>query len=221
MCALFLLASYYGKRLDILVCMSLVAFAMILLTPASILIDIGWQLSFLSLLGIAVLSPKISHILPSKPALLNDILSVTLSAQLATAGLIAFKFGQISIIAPLSNLLVMPFIPLLMLLGFVSAIAGILVPSIAFMTIGRPINWLVVILFDLLSYLASWRFASIKLNTVPLRAAMIYYSAVLAIPFYIRTPTKPLSELEKNDTIDVEKAGPEKRSLPKSAYIEI
>ena len=221
MCALFLLASYYGKRLDILVCMSLVALAMIMVTPASILSDIGWQLSFLSLLGIAVLSPKISHILPSKPALLNDILSVTLSAQLATAGLIAYKFGQISLIAPLSNLLVMPFIPLLMLLGFVSAIAGILVPSIAFMTIGRPINWLVVILFDLLSYLASWRFASIKVNTVPLRLVTIYYSAVLAIPFYVRTPTKPLSEAEKNDTIDVEKAGPAKRSLPKSAYIEI
>jgi hypothetical protein len=89
------------------------------------------------------------------------------------------------------------------------------------MTIGRPINWLVVILFDLLSYLASWRFASIKINTVPLRLVTIYYSAVLAIPFYVRTPTKPLSELEKNDTIDVEKAGLAKRSLPKSAYIEI
>jgi len=221
MCALFLLASYYGKRLNVLVCMSLVALVMIVFSPPSILSDIGWQLSFLSLFGIVVLSPKISQILPSKPVLLNDILSVTLSAQLATAGLVAYKFGQISLIAPLSNLLIMPFIPILMLLGFVAALAGILVPSIAFMTIGRPINWLVVLVFDLLSYLAVWRFASIKLDTIALRLFVIYYTLVFAIPFYIRTPIQTLSDTENNDIIDLEKPSPVKKSLPSSAYIEI
>lgn len=201
MCALFLLANYYGKRLNLLVCMAMVAVAMVALQPSSILSDIGWQLSFLSLLGITVLSPKISHILPSKPVFLNDLLSVTLAAQLATAGLVAYKFGQISLIAPLSNLIVMPLIPLLMLLGFLSAMAGILVPSMAFITIGRPINWALLILFDLLYYLSHWRFANIQLKDVSLKLITFYYVAVGCIPFYVRSTPKTLSESKNSDTI--------------------
>ncbi len=201
MCALFLLANYYGKRLNLLVCMAIVAVAMVALQPSSILSDIGWQLSFLSLLGITVLSPKISYILPGKPVFLNDILSVTLAAQLATAGLVAYKFGQISLIAPMSNLIVMPLIPFLMFLGFASALAGILVPSIAFIAIGRPINWMLLTLFDLLYYLSHWQFANIQLKDVSLKLIAFYYVAVSCVPFYVRSMPKTLSDSKDNDTI--------------------
>lgn len=202
MSALFLLANYYGKRLNMLVCMSLVAVGMVAFQPSSMLSDVGWQLSFLSLFGITILAPKISQILPAKPKLLNDILSVTLAAQLATAGLIAYKFGQISLIAPLSNLIVMPLIPLLMLLGFVAAMVGILLPNIAFITIGRPIHFMVIILFDLLAYLSHWQFANVQIRNVSLRWLTLYYIFVAGLPFYIRTRPKQLTEPEKDDRME-------------------
>jgi len=204
MSALFLLANYYGKRLNLVVCMALVAVGMVGLQPASLLSDIGWQLSFLSLFGITLLAPKISRVLPAKPAILNDILSVTLAAQLATAGLVAYTFGQISLVAPLSNLLIMPFIPILMLLGFVASLAGIIIPNSAYMIIGRPINWIVLLQFDLFKYLASWKFSNVQLKNIPLQAISIYYLAVIVSMLVIRADNKTLSELENDDTIEVE-----------------
>lgn len=199
MSALFLLANYYGKKLNLLVCMALVAVGMVALQPSSLLSDIGWQLSFLSLLGITLLSPKLSHILPSKPTFLNDILSVTLAAQLATAGLVAYTFGQVSLVAPLSNLIIMPFIPLLMLLGFLSALVGILLPNIAY-TLGRPVNWLTLMLFDLLKYMASWKY-NIQVKELSLKIIALYYIAIACVPFYVRVTPKSLSTDEKNATI--------------------
>ncbi|MBA3679413.1 ComEC/Rec2 family competence protein, partial [Candidatus Saccharibacteria bacterium] len=204
MSALFLLANYYGKRLNLVVCMAIVAVGMVGLQPASLLSDIGWQLSFLSLFGITLLAPKISRVLPAKPVILNDILSVTLAAQLATAGLVAYTFGQISLVAPLSNLLIMPFIPFLMLLGFVASVAGIIIPNSAYMIIGRPISWIILLQFDLFKYLASWKFSNVQLKNIPLQTISIYYLAVIVSMLAIRAENKALSEPENNDTIEIE-----------------
>jgi len=51
-------------------------------------------------------------------------LKVSLAAQLFTTPIIFIYFKQISLIAPLSNLLVAPVIPPLMIFGFLTAILG-------------------------------------------------------------------------------------------------
>jgi len=198
MSALFLIVNYYGKRLNLVVCMGLVATAMVAMQPQSILSDIGWQLSFLSLLGITVLAPKISQLLPSKPQLLNTILSVTLAAQLATAGLIVFKFGQLSLLAPLSNLLIMPFIPLLMLFGFIAALAGLLLPNSAYMIVGQPIHLVVNTVFDLLAYLSQLRFASIELRSPSIMVIVLYYTALISLVIFIRQSKNKSLSLSEN-----------------------
>ncbi len=51
-------------------------------------------------------------------------LRITLSAQVFTVPIIFIYFKQISLIAPLSNLLVAPIVPPLMIFGFLTAILG-------------------------------------------------------------------------------------------------
>lgn len=208
MSSIFLIANYYGRRLNLVVCLCIVATAMIAVQPQSLLSDMGWQLSFLSLFGITILAPRISRLLPSKPRLLNDILSVTMAAQIATAGLIIYKFDQISVLAPLSNLVVIPLIPLLMLLGIVAAFVGIVLPQFAYMFLGKFIHYIFTTLFDFLAYLSKWQLSILKFHTFKLSSVFIYYVAVCVLAIVVR-PTSEYSFIGMNH----DKIVPERNSL--------
>ena len=82
------------------------------------LTSISLLLSYGATLGIIIFGPK-----PSENEIVKE-LKTTLSAQIFTVPLIFIYFKQISLIAPLSNLLVAPIIPPLMIFGFLTAILG-------------------------------------------------------------------------------------------------
>ena len=186
MSAIFLIANHYGRRLNLVVCLCIAAIAMIAAQPQSVLSDIGWQLSFLSLFGITILAPKISRLLPSKPRLLNDILSVTLAAQIATAGLVIYKFDQISVLAPLSNLIIIPLIPSLMLLGVIAALFGLVLPQFAYPFFGRFIHTLFTTIFDFLTYLSRWQVSVVQFNNISIWPVIIYYAVVCIVALLVR-----------------------------------
>jgi competence protein ComEC len=98
---------------------------MLLFNPFVLVWDIGFQLSFLSTLGLIYLSPilDVSFIKFGKNIFLNSLREnfiSTLSAILATLPLILFQFGRLSVVAPLANLLILWIIPFLMLFSFVA-----------------------------------------------------------------------------------------------------
>ena len=63
---------------------------------------------------------------------------MTLAAQLATLPLIIFYFGNLSLVAPLVNLLLLPLFSYLMISGF-----GIILASLAFAEISQYLFWVV------------------------------------------------------------------------------
>lgn len=70
------------------------------------LTDLGWLLSFLAFFGILVLAPAVESRLGSpKPIIIRPLIE-SLAAQLLTLPLILYAFGQLSIVAPLANLLI-------------------------------------------------------------------------------------------------------------------
>lgn len=201
MSSLFLLVNYYGRKLDIFTALSLAAAGMLMFNPNLLISDIGWQLSFLSLTGIVLLAPKFQYILPKRPAWLNELLAVSLAAQLATAGLIVYIFGQVSLIAPVANLIVLPLVPPLMLIGAVLALLGMAMPVFAY-TLGKPIMWLVTQLFDFLNYLSRLPLAANRVNGISLFAVIVYYGILTAWIFLVRpSKTKDLPANLKNDII--------------------
>lgn len=98
------------------------AFIMVLWNPIILWYDASFQLSFLAVLGLSEISPWLKPLLKRVPETLaiRESLIATLSAQIATIPLSVVLFHQFSLIAPLSNILVAPLIPLSMLLGFVA-----------------------------------------------------------------------------------------------------
>ncbi len=123
---LSLFAILYGKKYIAAYILFLSAFFILIIRPEWIK-GVSFQLSYGATLGIILFGPAIKK----SVGLWGDIkyfiwkdLKPSLSAQLFTVPIIFYYFKQISFIAPLSNLLVAPLIPILMIFGFLTAILG-------------------------------------------------------------------------------------------------
>jgi len=59
---------------------------------------------------------------------LRNLFSLTLSAQVFTLPILIYNFGYFSLVSPLTNILIVPFLPYLMGLGFLFLISGLISP---------------------------------------------------------------------------------------------
>lgn len=153
---LVLLAQQVGRLYQIRNALVLAGAIMVYLNPRVLVWDLGFQLSFAATLGLIYILPILQERfiqddeqkdfiygqLTSKAFVkslksVKLILATTLAAQIAVLPLLIINFGQLSLIAPLANILVLPAIPLTMLLGFLSALAGLII-----LPLGQILGWI-------------------------------------------------------------------------------
>jgi competence protein ComEC len=105
---------------------------MLLFNPKLLKSDMGFQLSFLAILGITLLNDYFLKVfnflkfLPDKLRPIQDYLATTCSAYLFSLPLVLFYFGNLSLIAPIANILILPTLPFLMGLGFIFALVSLI-----------------------------------------------------------------------------------------------
>lgn len=135
---LVLLAQKWGRASRMKNALALTAFVMCLVNPYILLFDAGFQLSFLSTVGIIYLTPLLSRFLKFLPESLafRENVATTGAAIIFTTPLILYSFGRFSVIALTVNLLVLPIIPLAMLWGTITLIFGII-----YLPLGQIIGW--------------------------------------------------------------------------------
>lgn len=104
------------------------AFFMLLWNPMMLWYDASFQLSFLAVIGITELGPVLKRLLKRVPETfaIRESLVATIAALIATLPLSILLFRQISLVAPLTNVLVAPLIPLAMLGGAISLFLSLL-----------------------------------------------------------------------------------------------
>lgn len=160
--SLLILAQTLGRpALAVRIC--LITAAMILvLTPWALRYDVGWQLSFLATLGILWMAGPLADRMRRLPGVLREPLAVTVAAGLFTAPIIALTFGTTSLISPLTNLLVVPLIPWLMLGGTLTAATALLVPPLSLM-VAVPTDWLTRLTLTIVESSAKVSLASVSL----------------------------------------------------------
>jgi competence protein ComEC len=96
--------------------------------------DVGWQLSFAAVVGIFFLVPALQRVFGRLPEPLGTGASLTVAATIATAPLMAFHFGRVSLVSLAANLLAAPAIAPVMWIGMLaSAVAQIWLPGAALM----------------------------------------------------------------------------------------
>jgi competence protein ComEC len=124
---LILFGRTIGRQADQINLVLLTAIIMLFFNPYLLAYDVGFELSFLAFVGLVFLGQIIHRLLEKNkrialPSSIKMPLAETIGAQLAVAPLILVKFGVVSLIAPISNLLVVWIVPWVMLLTFISGI---------------------------------------------------------------------------------------------------
>jgi competence protein ComEC len=187
---LSLAAWYYGRKFHPIVLLFLAIAATLLINPSYAWGDLGWQLSFAAFGGVMIIAPLMHRYLfgDKKPGFIRQILGETVSAQLATAPILIASFGQLSNVAIVSNLLVLPLVPFAMLLTFISGVGSLAVPAIAGF-VGMPATWLLHYMVSVIEYLASlpWAMSVVQL---PWWGVALCYAVIIGVCLYMWRVTK-------------------------------
>ncbi|MFA6350551.1 MAG: ComEC/Rec2 family competence protein [Candidatus Omnitrophota bacterium] len=136
MATVFLAAVFIKREGDIYNSLGLAAVFILMFNPRQ-LFDIGFQLSFLSVLGIVFLYPlmkkwfRLDKISFRPMRIFIEGTLVSLAAWLSTSGLIFYNFRSISPVAVLSNIFIVPLASFITLSGFALAAFGFLNPYLA------------------------------------------------------------------------------------------
>ncbi|MBO7109927.1 MAG: ComEC/Rec2 family competence protein [Prevotella sp.] len=144
-----------------------------LLADSSALFDVGFQLSFMAMLGILLFTPLMESWMSARWMMEHRILSwvlsllmVSVAAQMGTAPLVAYYFGRFSTWFLVTNLIVIPLTTLLLY----AALASFILPVIGgvAVTIAHVMN-------KALDTMTTWPLASIEgLHPSVLQVAMCY-----------------------------------------------
>ena len=103
---------------------------MLFLNPLLLRLDVGFQLSFLAILGIIYLQPTITNWFKKIPNPkifpLKTTLSTTIAAQVFTLPILIYNFGYIPLISPMTNILIVPLLAPITILIFVFGLSGMI-----------------------------------------------------------------------------------------------
>ncbi len=145
---LYVLALYFGRQTEVRTSLIFSALLMTAINPHT-LWDVGFQLSFAATAGLIWVTPPLEHVADRWLAalvgtqhvrrvmgLLSEALLVTLAAQIATEPLIVYHFGRMSAVSLLTNLLILPVQPMVMLAGGLATLAGMV-----WLPLGQLLGW--------------------------------------------------------------------------------
>ncbi len=125
-----LIASGIGRLSDARNAVLFTAAVMIAFNPFLLVFDVGFQLSFAAVLGLIYVYPSLQNKFGRRDETggIREIALMTLSAQIAVLPLLVGYFKTISLFSLPANILILPFMPAVMLLGFISGVAGMILP---------------------------------------------------------------------------------------------
>jgi len=176
MAGLFLYAQHCGRIADPerLIVMALTI--MLFFNPLLLKSDIGFQLSFLAVMGLIYLSPLFSNMFKKLPNILGLRINLasTLAAQIFVLPLLLYNFGQFTLLAPITNILILPAVPLLTIAGFVFSLVGIFSQKLAWF-ISLPIQFLMQIIIKTIDLFSLIPFNSFDIKVSWIFVAICYF----------------------------------------------
>jgi len=181
MAGLLLLAQKIGRMSQSQRGIIFAATIMLFQNPFLLKDDVGFQLSFLAVLGISYALPIFQNwlkFIPENRYLgIKDILGMTFSAQIFTLPILIYNFGYISLISPLANILIVPILPFIMVSGFIFSFIGIFWQFLGWI-LSFPAWFLLTYTIKTIDLLYKIPFISLKLK-ISWFYFMIFYSLLV------------------------------------------
>jgi competence protein ComEC len=172
-----LLASYLGRMSRVGNTLAFAAAVMMLLNPFVLVWDVGFQLSFLSTIGLVYFSPILEKYFINKMSerkflFFKSAIIPTISAIIFTTPLVLCQSGRFSVIAPIANILILWIIPYVMFFGFLALVLSFLFFPISYIPAFMSDVGLRYILM-ISDFLSSFSFSSISVSvTFPVMITM-------------------------------------------------
>lgn len=186
---LYLLATATGRRGDPLTALVVAATAMTAVAP-SLILDIGFQLSCAATAGMVLLSGRLARAWGRVPPLAREGLAATVAAELFTLPLVMHYFGRASLVTLPANLLVEPLVPLVMLSGTLTVLAGALPLSVAALV--GLVAWLPAqLLLVVVERLGALPWASVPVPPFGWGAVAAAYATMAAVAAGVAQREKP------------------------------
>lgn len=185
MCTVALLGNLFGRSAPLMLS-TLMAAVVILLIEPRFIYHVGFQLSFLSMLGISLFRHPISSCHP----LLAPIV-ISLVCTLATFPLVAHVFGTVSLVGVLANAIASLIVPAIMCL---SALWWIFAPVSTALShiLAIPLEWFTSLLISTADLLSS-----LPISTISYRPALLSTIILYALLATIIVIAKKISKERK------------------------
>ncbi len=187
MAIILIISEVFSKEPCTLSTVSVTCLLMLLYNPY-IICDVGFLLSFGGTIGIVLLYKKIKSKFESLNNLLNvknkiifiieDVISLSASAQIIIIPVMAYYFNSISIISLLTNILVYPFVGFITIGGIATFLIGLI-----FFPFAKIISFSIYVLISILICIAKLcsllPFANFLIITPNILIIFVYYIIVL------------------------------------------
>ena len=170
------LAVFLDKKRDGISTLSLVGIFLVINNPY-IIYNVSFQLSFLATLSIIYFYSYIKNILKIK------LISLTIAANILTIPVIYYNFKGISIISIISNIIVVPFIGIIMYLSIISISLFNINIGISKL-IAKLTSIIVNIIYYLLEKISDLYFIYIEIESPNIYYVIIYYVIMFSYMIY-------------------------------------
>ena len=160
-----------------------VACCMVLHNPLILVYNPSFQLSFLASLGLIVLAPWMERklaFIPETSFQLRGLAAASLSTQVFVFPLLVYMTGEVSLISPLANIVVLWVVPIAMFVGgliLISGFAPTLIQSVIIL-----VGWtLLSYILTVVQFLSGVPYASPIVPTISLFTVLCLYGIYFAI----------------------------------------
>ncbi|HRH25367.1 MAG TPA: ComEC/Rec2 family competence protein [Parcubacteria group bacterium] len=176
------------------------AVLMLMHNPKILLYDPSFQLSFLAVLGLIYGAPIIQDKLAklalpahgrasghsrAMPTWLTELLATTLATQVFVLPLLLYSMGNFSLVFLFANLLILPILPVVMLIGFVGTLLSFVLGVLA-----MPINFIthtfLAYILKIADLFGNLPFSSLEIENFPLWGSLVMYLLIFIIVWHSR-----------------------------------
>ena len=168
-----------GRERDAKYLLLLTGLFMLMVSPL-LLFHISFQLSFLATAGLLFLAPVLAAKMHRLPRLVSMAFSITIAAQLMVLPVLAWYFNQVSISALLANLVVVPIVELIIIMGLFAGIVAYLLPLFGGILFAAD-SVLLGISFELTRALAALPLSKVWLPSMGIVPSICYYAVILML----------------------------------------
>ncbi|WP_418264061.1 ComEC/Rec2 family competence protein [Flavobacterium faecale] len=185
----FVAIGFYLRRTTNIYHTILVSILLILLFQPYFLFDVGFQLSYLALFFIIWAQPLLTSIWNPKHKIAKtiwEILTVSMAAQIGTLPICLYYFHQFPGLFFLTNLIIIPFLSFIMILGILVMVLAALNYTPLFLT--KPFEWSITGMNQVVNWIASFR--GFVLQDIPFNSYFLIssYFCIITLIVWLKKP---------------------------------